>query len=111
MQDSKPEAKPQVVAAEPGAVRWARYDGDYVAETAGKAARQTARVARNLVRTAPAEVYAVGFQQGEMATADRFSGKAVSFIPVARFAAPPPWPPVLPAPAMPVAYRADHRDP
>ena len=81
--DTKPDARPLVVAAQPGAVRWARYDGDYVAETAGTPAPP---VARNLVRAAPAEVYAVGFQHdGDVANADRFSGKAVTFMPVARF--------------------------
>ena len=39
------------------------------------------------VRTAPTEVYTVGFQNGDaMASANRFTGSAVKFLSVAKFA-------------------------
>ena len=42
--------------------------------------------AHNLVRAAPSEVYTAGFQQGtQVADASRFTGKAVTFMTVARF--------------------------
>jgi hypothetical protein len=42
--------------------------------------------AYNIVRTAPRAVYTAGFQQGDQAAdANRFSGKAVKFLSVARF--------------------------
>ena len=43
-------------------------------------------LAYNVVRTAPREVYTAGFQQASQeADANRFSGKAVTFLSVARF--------------------------
>jgi uncharacterized protein YcbK (DUF882 family) len=82
--DTKPDPKPLVIAAQPDAARWALYSGGYVAGVAGP--ENAAPVAHDLVRTVPSEVYATGFQQGaEVADAGRFSGKAVSFMPVARF--------------------------
>lgn len=81
--DMKPSAKPAVVAAQPAAARWALSADAYVAPVGGAAAVAEAHA---LVRSAPAEVYATGFQQGTMADASSFSGKAVSFMPMARFA-------------------------
>ncbi len=82
VQDSKPAPKPQVVQAQPDSARWAMHSGEFVAATASA----EPSVAHSLVRTAPIEVYSAGFQQGaQVADAGRFSGKAVSFMPVARF--------------------------
>ncbi len=81
--DTKPSAKPAVVAAQPAAARWALSAEAYVAPVG---AASTSAEAHALVRSAPAEVYATGFQQGVVADASSFSGKAVSFMPMARFA-------------------------
>ena len=80
--DTRPDPKPLVIAAQPDAARWALYAENYVAtgETGG------ATVAHHIVRTAPSEVYATGFQKSEVADAARFTGKAVHFLPVAHFA-------------------------
>ena len=78
---AKPAAKPQVVAAQPEAARWAMGEDAKLAYDAGAPA-----VAHLMVRTAPSEVFATGFQRDTVvADASRFSGKAVSFMPVARF--------------------------
>lgn len=81
--DSKPDRKPLVVAAQPHAARWA-LDSDYVANnTKGTTAPS---YAYQIVTTAPREVYTAGFQQEDQAAlANRFSGKAVTFLSVARF--------------------------
>lgn len=81
--DLKPDAKPIPVAAEPAAARWAIY-GDRVATvTDGTTAPS---FAHNLVRSAPSEVYTAGFQQASaQAEPHRFTGKAVTFLGVARF--------------------------
>lgn len=83
--DGKPDPKPVVIAAQPQAARWA-LDSDYVKNnTRGTTAPS---FAYRIVRSAPREVYNVGFQNGgnrQLAAANRFSGKAVTFIPVARF--------------------------
>ena len=43
-------------------------------------------VAHLIVRSVPNEVYATGFQRNTVvADAGRFSGKAITFMPVARF--------------------------
>jgi uncharacterized protein YcbK (DUF882 family) len=85
IQDTKPDPKPQVIAVQPESTRWALYSGTYVPSSASGAPKES--VARLIVRSAPSEVYATGFQQGaEVADAGRFTGKAVSFMPVARFA-------------------------
>ncbi len=79
--DTKPAPKPQVVAAQPQAARWALEGSNQLAfNGAGSAA------ARQILRTAPEQVYAAGFQRNTaVADAGRFTGKAVSFMPVARF--------------------------
>ena len=81
--DAKPEAKPKVIAAQPQAARWA-LDSSYVASNS--AGTKVPSFAHNLVRAAPNEVYTAGFQQGtQVADARRFTGKAVTFMTVARF--------------------------
>ncbi len=78
---TKPAPKPQVVAAQPEAARWALGGQTTLAYDAGAPA-----VAHLMVRTAPSQVFATGFQRDTVvADASRFSGKAVSFMPVARF--------------------------
>ena len=81
--DGKPDRKPLVVAAQPHAARWA-LDSDYVVNnTKGTSAPS---YAYQIVTTAPREVYTAGFQQEDQAAvANRFSGKAVTFLSVARF--------------------------
>ena len=82
-QDSKPDRKPVVVAAEPQAARWVLHN-DYV--TTASAGTRAPSFAYNIVRTAPREVYTAGFQaENQLADANRFSGKAVKFLTVARF--------------------------
>ncbi|MGP2493713.1 DUF882 domain-containing protein [Mesorhizobium sp. PUT5] len=82
--DARPERKATVVAAEPKTARWALRAGDEVVRVAD--ADTAPRLAYNLVRTAPSEVYTVGFQNGdETVDAHRFTGTAVKFITVARF--------------------------
>ena len=82
--DAKPEPKAVVVAAQPELARWAIH-GEQPGTV--KESADAPRLAYNLVRTAPSEVYAVGFQNDdEMANAHRFTGSAVNFISVARFA-------------------------
>ena len=87
--DTQPTPKPQVVAAQPDAARWALASADpngvdYVATLSGRAGKPS--VAHKLVRATPSEVYVSGFQQGsQVADAGRFTGKAVTFLPVARF--------------------------
>jgi uncharacterized protein YcbK (DUF882 family) len=81
--DTKPDPKPMVVAAQPQAARWALH-GDTVA-TASEGTTAPS-FAYNIVRTAPRAVYTAGFQQGDQVSdANRFSGKAVEFLSVARF--------------------------
>jgi hypothetical protein len=81
VEDTKPAPRPLVVAAQPEAARWALAGSGQLAYAAGPA------VARHIVRTVPNEVYAAGFQRNAVvADAGRFTGKAVSFMPVARFA-------------------------
>lgn len=81
--DSKPEPKPVIVAAQPQAARWA-LDANYVKENPQGTTAPS--FAYNIVRTAPREVYTAGFQpEAKVADANRFSGKAVTFLSVARF--------------------------
>ena len=81
--DSKPDPKPVVVAAEPQDARWA-IDKNYVTKSA--AGTKAPSYAHNIVRTAPLEVYTAGFQTGgDEGDINRFSGKAVKFLQVARF--------------------------
>lgn len=84
-QEAKPEPKAVVVAAAPDAARWALRSGEQV--TTVTTNTKAPGFAYNLVRTAPKEVYTAGFQQGNQAAdAHRFSGSAVKFLSVARFA-------------------------
>lgn len=81
--DSKPKPASIVMPAQPADARWA-LDGAYVSQ--GKGGNTAPSFAYNIVRTAPREVYANGFQPGgRELNANRFSGKAVDFLPVARF--------------------------
>ena len=80
--DSKPAPKPLVVAAQPEAARWALEDGESQLAYGG-ASSPTARL---ILAAVPEQVYAAGFQRNAVvADAGRFTGKAVSFMPVARF--------------------------
>ena len=82
--DAKQDAKPKVIAAQPQAARWA-LDSSYVLANT-KGGTKVLPLAHNLVRSAPSEVYTAGFEQGtQVADARRFSGKAVTFMTVARF--------------------------
>jgi len=82
--DGKPGRKAVVVSAEPDAARWV-LTKDYVANTT--AGTKAPSFAYNMVVTAPREVYTAGFQKGGTSLEDinRFSGKAVTFMSVARF--------------------------
>ncbi len=80
---SKPEPKPVVVSAEPQTARWALHTNSVALNAKGATGPA---FAYNIVRTAPREVYTAGFQQASEATdTKRFSGKAVTFLSVARF--------------------------
>jgi uncharacterized protein YcbK (DUF882 family) len=81
--DNKPAPRAVVVAAQPASARWA-LDKNYVsAKSKGTTAPS---FAYNVVRTAPLEVYTAGFQQGGTGgDINRFTGKAVKFLTVARF--------------------------
>lgn len=84
-QEAKPEPKAVVVAAAPDSARWALRSGAQVITVTTNT--KAPGFAYNMVRTAPKEVYTAGFQQGSQATeAHRFSGSAVKFLSVARFA-------------------------
>ena len=77
--DTKPAPKPLVVAAQPEAARWALGGETELAYAVGGPS-----IAH--LRSVPSEVYATGFQRNTVvADAGRFSGKAITFMPVARF--------------------------
>jgi hypothetical protein len=79
----KTARQPMVVAAQPADARWA-LDSSYVMQNTQKTAAPS--FAHNLVRHAPREIYTAGFQQGtQVADANRFTGKAVTFLSVAKF--------------------------
>jgi uncharacterized protein YcbK (DUF882 family) len=81
--DTKPDPKPHVVAAQPQAARWALHADTVATASEGTTAPS---FAYNIVRTAPRAVYTAGFQQDDqLADANRFTGKAVEFLSVARF--------------------------
>lgn len=83
-QDARPDPKPLVVAAQPQLARWALYGGEALANPDD--GKNVPRLAYNFVRTAPTEVYTLGFRNDDMmANANRFTGSAVTFISVARF--------------------------
>ena len=85
VRDVKPDAKAIAVAAQPELARWALHGDEPVAATAPD--DNSPRMAYNMVRTAPTEVYTIGFQNGDaMADANRFTGSAVKFLSVAKFA-------------------------
>jgi uncharacterized protein YcbK (DUF882 family) len=85
VRDARPEPKPVVLPAAPKLVRWAIAGDEAVAETTAQASSGP-QMAYHLVRTAPVEVYTMGFSNGdEMAKANRFTGSAVKFLSVARF--------------------------
>ncbi|MBE7183888.1 MAG: DUF882 domain-containing protein [Methylobacterium mesophilicum] len=80
LRDRKPAARSMQVAALPATARWA-LEGDKAAQ-----AGSTHSVFTASLRTAPAEVYTAGFQHGmQVADAKRFTGKAVTFMSVAKF--------------------------
>lgn len=83
--DAAPRPASVVVPAEPDDARWA-FDESYVSQ--GLGGNTAPSFAYNMVRTAPREVYVNGFQpDGKELASNRFSGKAVAFLPVARFEA------------------------
>jgi len=76
---TRPAPKPQVVAAQPEAARWALGGETELAYAAGGPSIEH-------LRSVPSEVYVSSFQRDTVvADASRFSGKAVTFMPVARF--------------------------
>jgi uncharacterized protein YcbK (DUF882 family) len=81
--DAKPDRQPVVLPGEPSAARWAfQKDFDQIVATG----TVPPSFAYNLVRTAPQTVYTAGFQ-AEAPSGDpkRFTGKAVTFLSVAKF--------------------------
>lgn len=83
--DARPGPKAVVVQAPPKLARWA-LEGEKVANEPAAESDTGTRLAYNLVRTAPVEVYTTGFTNAdEMGEAHRFTGSAVKFISVARF--------------------------
>jgi hypothetical protein len=84
VRDAKPEAKAIAVATQPELARWALHGDEPVAAAATDG--NSPRMAYNMVRTAPTEVYTIGFQNDDaMADANRFTGSAVKFLSVAKF--------------------------
>lgn len=84
VQDAKPTAKSVVLPAAPKAARWALQTNEQIAKVTDSTTAP--RLAYNLVRSAPSEVYTAGFQQdGQQTDASRFTGTAVKFLSVARF--------------------------
>ncbi len=83
-QDAKPDHKSVVVPAAPKVARWALQGNEQIAKVTDSTTAP--RMAYNVVRTAPSEVYTAGFQTAnEMADSNRFTGTAVKFMSVARF--------------------------
>lgn len=83
-QDAKPDNKSVVVPAAPKVARWALQGNEQIAKVTDSTTAP--RMAYNVVRTAPREVYTAGFQTAnEMADSNRFTGTAVKFMSVARF--------------------------
>ena len=74
--------KAHVVPIEADVRRWAIHGKE---ATEGKAGRLARMEARREIRTAPTSVIAQGFVQDPLPDPRRFSGKAVSFLSVARF--------------------------
>ncbi len=83
-QDARPDHKSVVVPAAPKVARWALQGNEQIAKVTDSTTAP--RMAYNVVRTAPSEVYTAGFQTAnEMADSNRFTGTAVKFMSVARF--------------------------
>lgn len=83
LSDLRPDPKAVVVPTEPAAARWA-FQKDFIAEAGDQTTAPS--FAYNVVRTAPRAVYTAGFQPAdESRNAHRFSGKAVTFMSVAKF--------------------------
>lgn len=74
--------KARAVPIEPDVRRWAIHGKNV---TSGKSGRLAKAEARRQIRTAPTSVIAQGFVQAPQPDAYRFSGKAVTFLTVARF--------------------------
>jgi hypothetical protein len=84
VKDRQPGRRSIVISAQPADMRWA-FTGPAVVARSEKGPSGPA-IAYNFVRTAPREVLATGFQpDNRQVVANRFTGKAVEFIPVARF--------------------------
>ncbi|MCV0393848.1 MAG: DUF882 domain-containing protein [Rhizobiaceae bacterium] len=81
--DAVPEPKPVVLPAQPDDARWA-FHNEFVINSKRDATAPA--YARNIVRAAPEAVYTAGFQQAPAVDdPTRFSGKAIAFLPVAKF--------------------------
>lgn len=81
--DGRPDRKAVVVAAQPDAARWA-LSTDMVTQVSQSTTAPS--FAYNAVITAPREVYTAGFhREDRQVDPNRFSGKAVEFLSVARF--------------------------
>jgi hypothetical protein len=80
---ARPQPKAVVVPVEPDIARWALQNA---ALPQAMPKQDPTRYAYNVVSTAPRAVYTAGFQRGELADdANRFTGKAVNFLSVAKF--------------------------
>jgi len=80
--DSRVQPKSVAVPVQQELTRWAFKRDVDVSSAGGTTEPATAHA---MVRSAPSTVYTTGFQRGVAAPADRFTGKAVTFISVARF--------------------------
>jgi uncharacterized protein YcbK (DUF882 family) len=80
--DLKPDAKPIVMPVREQIARWALQSGHVTRLRSAT----TPALAHDTLRSAPTAVYTIGFEQGEGKDPYRFAGKAVSFLPVAKFA-------------------------
>jgi len=81
--DQKKAPRAVVVSNEPDAARWV-LGKEYLAKTSAKT--KAPSFAYNTVVSAPREVYTAGFtKEAQVADANRFTGKAVKFLSVARF--------------------------
>ncbi|WP_435371415.1 DUF882 domain-containing protein [Mesorhizobium liriopis] len=80
--DARPEVKAKAVALAPASSRWALNGEKGVATSQARVAFDASNA-----RKSPASVYLAGFTKDRamQADANRFSGKAVNFLPAARF--------------------------
>jgi uncharacterized protein YcbK (DUF882 family) len=83
--DARPDRRSVAVPVEHELTRWA-FQRDVTVANAGGSAQPAA--AHQVVWSAPQTVYTAGFQRNTPSSADvnRFTGKAVTFLPAARFA-------------------------